>query len=272
MKATKVGHAGTLDPPATGLLVIGLGKATRLFRYLSGLDKVYSGEIVFGYSTHSQDNTGTPLKFCDMSFLTIDEVRDQAKKLTGEIKQLPPMVSAKKIGGKRLYELARESIEVERKPCAIFIELFEVEDLLIEERIVVGEQELQVQTLKFSIKCSSGTYVRTIAHDLGILCGGFAHLRNLRRLKVGHFDVVNSLKVNDITQDSLLGVEEGISTLEHLRIDENTRSKVLNGYKFPRGTLGATGDPPWAIVDSKGKLIGIYSLRDDYEVPEIVLR
>ncbi|MEK7292632.1 MAG: tRNA pseudouridine(55) synthase TruB, partial [Actinomycetota bacterium] len=163
----RIGHAGTLDPDATGILLVGVGYATRLLQFLSGLDKTYTGEVVLGSETNTLDSSGTVTATYDMSQVTLPQARDAARVLSGEIKQIPPMVSAIKIGGKRLHELAREGIEVERTARPVTVYSFDVE--ATSEPLV----------LRIKVRCSAGTYVRTLAADLGKLLGGGAHLRNL---------------------------------------------------------------------------------------------
>ncbi len=173
----KVGHAGTLDPPATGLLLVGVGSMTRLLRFLTALPKTYVGEIVLGTETTTLDDTGDVTATHDMAGVTLADVRSAAEQLTGDIMQVPPMVSAVKIDGKRLHELAREGKEVERQPRPVTIHAFRVD-----EPTADGVYPVEVT-------CSSGTYIRTLAADLGTALGGGAHLRNLRRTQAGSHSV-----------------------------------------------------------------------------------
>src|SRR5207253_11046467 len=122
----KVGHAGTLDPDATGVLLVGLGRVTRLLRFLTGLSKSYSGEVVFGVATSTLDGSGEVTARCDMAGLTLAEVESGARSLTGPISQVPPMVSAVQVGGRRLHQLARQGVEVERPPRQVTVRRFDV--------------------------------------------------------------------------------------------------------------------------------------------------
>jgi tRNA pseudouridine(55) synthase len=163
----KVGHSGTLDPDATGVLVLGVGRATRLLRYLSPLGKAYDAEIVLGTETSTLDAAGEVTATHDMAGVTLADARRAVDEhLTGAILQVPPMVSALKVDGRRLHELAREGIEVERQARPVTVHSFTVDE-------VPGEPGV----LRASVACSSGTYVRTLAADLGHLLGGGAHLR-----------------------------------------------------------------------------------------------
>ncbi|HRW39594.1 MAG TPA: tRNA pseudouridine(55) synthase TruB, partial [Aquihabitans sp.] len=162
----KVGHAGTLDPDATGVLLLGVGRATKLLRYLSPLGKAYVGEVVLGVETSTLDAAGEVTATHDMAGTTLDDVRRAAGAFVGDIEQIPPMVSAVKVGGKRLHELARQGIEVERQPRPVTVHTLDV--------LPGPEGEPLVVTI--AVSCSSGTYVRTLAADLGAALGGGAHL------------------------------------------------------------------------------------------------
>ena len=179
----KVGHAGTLDPDATGVLLVGLGQATRLLQWLTGLPKRYTGEVVLGIATTTLDAGGEVTGTWDMSAVTSEARSGAAARLTGEITQVPPMVSALKVGGRRLHELARDGVEVERA-------LPRPRDGAALRRRVAGRlaaRRAERPVLAIDVECSSGTYVRSLAADLGTLLGGGAHLRNLRRTAVGDF-------------------------------------------------------------------------------------
>ena len=173
----KVGHSGTLDPDATGVLLLGVGKVTRLLRYLGLPAKTYTGVIVLGTSTSTLDASGEVTGTWEMGTGELDDVRAAAAALTGDILQVPPMVSAIQVGGKRLHELAREGIEVEREPRPVTVHRFEVGEPLSPGRFPI------------EVDCSSGTYIRTLAADLGTALGGGAHLRDLRRTAIGSFTV-----------------------------------------------------------------------------------
>ncbi len=174
----RVGHAGTLDPDATGVLLIGVGSATRLLRFLTALGKTYTAEVVLGTETSTLDDSGEVTAVHDMSGVTSEQVRQAVvEHLTGPILQVPPMVSALKVGGRRLHELAREGIEVDRAPRPVTVHRFEV------------EPTDDPAVYRIEVVCSSGTYVRTLAADLGALLGGGGHLRRLRRTASGSFQV-----------------------------------------------------------------------------------
>ena len=161
----RIGHAGTLDPDATGVLLVGVGYVTRLMQFLSGMDKTYTAEVVFGTETNTLDSAGVVTATHDMPNLNIEKIREAAAKLTGPIMQVPPMVSALRVDGRRLHELAREGVVVERKARPVTVYSYDVEPT--QDPLVV----------RIEVRCSSGTYVRTLAADLGTLLGGGAHLR-----------------------------------------------------------------------------------------------
>jgi tRNA pseudouridine55 synthase len=181
----KVGHCGTLDPNATGLLIIVLGRGTKLSERLMGDDKVYEGTVKFGETTNSYDADGEILETKPVPPLTLDQLNEAAAAFVGDQMQTPPMVSAIKIRGVPLYKLARKGIEVEREPRLIHIYNF---------RFTNFESPLG----QFRVACTKGTYVRSIAHDLGQKLGCGAHLATLRRSVSGKFDVADATKLDDV--------------------------------------------------------------------------
>ena len=238
----KVGHAGTLDPDATGVLVLGVGKGTKLLQFVTGADKEYTGEIVFGVETSTLDDGGEVTATHDM---TIDppDVAAAAAAFVGDTEQVPPMVSAVKVDGKRLHELAREGKEVERKPRPVTIHRFDVaptDDPLV---------------YRADVRCSSGTYIRTLAADLGHALGGGAHLRNLRRTAVGAFTLDGACTVDDVELQPLAELLRGMPVLE---VDDEVARRVASGQGLgPTGGSGAV-----AVADREGRLLAVYEARD----------
>src|ERR1044071_7371091 len=193
----RIGHSGTLDPFATGVLVILLGKATRLSQFLTGVDKEYEAIIRLGYSTDTGDRTGTPLPgpAAEVRHWTEQEIEAALQSLRGDIDQLPPMYSAKKVEGKKLYELARRGESVERKPLRVCIYDFAA--------IKPGGQLIKDNldgTFDFHarVSCSSGTYVRTLAEDFGKRLYVGAHLAELRRTRVGDFSIDQAITLEQL--------------------------------------------------------------------------
>ncbi len=258
----KVGHAGTLDPMATGVLVLGVGRGTRLLTFITGVDKTYDATIRFGVETDSLDADGQVTATHEMSGLDPAAVRAAAADLTGHLLQVPPMVSALKVDGRRLHQLAREGIEVERAPRPVTVTRFDVaptDDPLVWTALV---------------ECSSGTYVRSLAADLGRSLGGGAHLAGLRRTAVGPFGLDEA---HDLEHLELLELAEGVRHLPSCRVDATSGSSVRHGRVLPAGELGLTaplhdGDGPWAVVDGDGTLLAVYQRRDEDRVkPALVL-
>jgi tRNA pseudouridine55 synthase len=183
----KVGHCGTLDPNATGLLIIVLGRGTKLSERLMSDDKVYEGTIKFGESTDSYDAAGELISSLPVLPMTLDELNTAAGEFIGDLMQTPPMVSAVKKGGVPLYKLARKGVEVEREARLIHIYNFRFTDY-------------QEPLGRFRVACTKGTYVRSIAHDLGQKLGCGAHLATLRRVTSGKFDVSEAITMEDALQ------------------------------------------------------------------------
>jgi tRNA pseudouridine55 synthase len=192
IRIKKVGHAGTLDPMATGLLVICAGKATKSISMIQDMKKTYRAEITLGASTPSYDAETEPDVRADWEHVSLEQVEETLKEhFNGEIQQVPPMYSALKAGGKRLYELARKGQEIERPPRSVTIHNYQIKDF-------------EGPRLDIEICCSKGTYIRSIAHDLGILLGSRAHLTALERTSIGHFENADAFtphELGDILRD-----------------------------------------------------------------------
>ncbi|MGA2802112.1 MAG: tRNA pseudouridine(55) synthase TruB [Verrucomicrobiota bacterium] len=193
----KVGHCGTLDPNATGLLVIVLGRGTKLSEKLMGGDKVYEGKIKFGETTNSYDADGEILETKAVPPLTLEQMNEAAAAFIGDQMQTPPMVSAIKINGVPLYKLACKGIEVEREPRLVHIYNFR----FTRYESLAGE---------FRIACTKGTYVRSIAHELGQKIGCGAHLATLRRIMSGKFDVADATSLADVLRLTMAELEKKV--------------------------------------------------------------
>ena len=248
----RVGHAGTLDPDATGVLLVGLGRFTRMLRFLTGLPKSYEAEVVLGSTTSTLDASGEVTGTWDMSGITLADVRQAAGALTGVLDQIPPMVSARKVGGRRLHELARAGIEVERSPRPVTVERFDVE----------ASPEADTGVFRIEVDCSTGTYVRVLAADLGQALGGGAHLRNLRRTRIGSFDVAVGHTVGMLTRAHVLSPAQALRDLSQVELDADTVRAVSHGLAIDRVSVGAAGDGPWALLDGGGDLLAVYEATD----------
>lgn len=240
----RVGHAGTLDPGATGVLLLGVGRATRLLRFLGALPKSYIGEVVLGVETTTLDDEGDVVATHDMAGVTADTVRAAAAGFVGEIEQVPPMVSAVKVGGRRLHELARQGIEVDRPARRVTVHRLDVAP--------TGDPAVY----RVEVDCSAGTYVRTLAADLGAALGGGAHLRRLRRTAVGSFTDAEARSLDDLV---LLPPAEAVRDLPQARVGPEVAAAVAHGQVLERATLGLGGEGPWAVVGSEGgDLLAVY--------------
>jgi tRNA pseudouridine55 synthase len=253
----QVGHAGTLDPDATGVLVVGVGMTTKLLRFVEKTTKRYIGEVVLGVETSTLDSAGEVTATHDMSAVTLDDARRAARQhLTGAIEQIPPMVSAIRVDGRRLHELAREGIEIDRDPRPVTVFSFDV------------EPGSEAGVFHIDVSCSAGTYVRTLAADLGRLLGGGAHLRGLRRTAVGEFTLDQAAGPDDC---ELLPVDAAVRGLGRVDIDTSTAGLVANGRVLPSFDHVA-GDGPWAVFGPDGVLLAVYEpFRDGQVKPAVVL-
>ncbi len=229
----RIGHAGTLDPFATGLLVVCVGVATRLVQFLVGLDKEYIATVRLGFATDTQDLTGKPItSLVSSKSCAREEVERVLFEFQGEQEQLPPMFSAKKVGGERLHKAARAGREVERQPSSINVyAIAMLNDGAFTEN-VDGTRDFSMR-----VRSSSGTYIRTLAHDIGARLGVGAHLSALHRTTVGHFDIANALSLSDVETKKAASELESVFTslagtvchLPGLSLDEDELKLISHG-------------------------------------------
>lgn len=248
----KVGHAGTLDPDATGVLLLGVGRATKLLRFLSPLGKSYVGEIVLGIETTTLDAAGEVIATHDMAGVSLADVRRVAEQFTGPIEQVPPMVSAVKVDGQRLHKLARAGITIEREARPVTVHALAVED-------VAGAPGV----FELSVTCSSGTYVRTLAADIGTALGGGAHLMNLRRTAVGPFSLSEAVPLERLGPEAVRPMTDAVRHLPSVVADRELAAAVMVGKVLERSELGvdvpvAGEDGPWAVLAESGDLLAVY--------------
>jgi tRNA pseudouridine55 synthase len=203
VKPKKVGHCGTLAPTATGLLILGLGRATKLSEKLMAADKAYEGTVKFGETTNSYDADGELVASLPVPPMTLEEINDAASAFIGDQMQAPPMVSAAKVGGVPLYKLARKGVEVERKERLIHVYTF-----------VFTDYREPVAT--FRIACTKGTYVRSLAHEMGQKLGCGAHLATLRRTEIGQFHVSRATPLDEAMELTLPELQQRIIPLPKL--------------------------------------------------------
>lgn len=246
----KVGHAGTLDPMATGLLVLGVGRATRLLRYLGDLPKTYTGAARLGVETDTLDADGTVVRSSPVTE-SREEVAAAASALVGESMQAPPAFSAVKVGGRKLYEAARRGEALEAPPRPIRVDAFDV--------TAFGQE-----TFGFAVTCSGGTYVRVLVADVGRALGCGAHLTALRRTGIGPF-AVEDARAPDAAEP--LPIERAVAHLPGLPLDAEEATAASHGR--PLGPAGIAG--PYAVFDPAGRLIGVYRDEGAMARPEVIL-
>ncbi len=260
---TRVGHAGTLDPDATGVLVLGVGKATRLLSYVQAQPKRYSAVARFGVDTTTGDASGRVVRR-RRAQLTAEAVEEAAQAFTGEIEQVPPMVSAVKVGGERLYRKARRGEEVERPPRRVV-----VHDLRLLEFGAGAEPEARLE-----IVCSAGTYIRALVADLGAQLGCGAHVVSLRRTEAGGFSEEDAVPLEAIEEARLRPMLEAVRFLPRVAVDHALAAKVSNGQALDAGAFaqveGYEEGAPLALV-SGGDLLAIYARLGDRLRAERVL-
>jgi tRNA pseudouridine55 synthase len=259
LSTRRVGHAGTLDPDATGVLVVGVGRATRLLRYASSSKKSYVGEVAFGVSTSTLDAAGEVTGRVEMGGLTLEQVRQAAVGLTGRIEQVPPMVSALKVGGRRLHELAREGLEVDRAPRPVDVSRLDVFE--------TGEEGI----FRIHVECSAGTYVRVLAADLGEHLGGLAHLRSLRRLAVGSFSDKEAVPLEEVSPEVVAPPAGLVRDLQSARLTPELVRAISQGKSLERNPLGLTGEGPWALLDADGALVAVAEGRGRERLQPVVV-
>lgn len=237
-KTKKVGHTGTLDPMATGVLPICVGKATRVSEYLLNVGKEYIGELTLGTETDTQDKEGKVINFSNKE-VDAETINKVFKDFKGEQEQTPPMYSAKKVDGKKLYELARQGIVIERKPNIINISEIHIIHNIDNRKIV------------FYASCSKGTYIRTLCNDIGNRLGTFGHMSFLLRVGVGSFKIANSYGMDTLNkmtnserQDILSEMDYALNHLEWVQMDKDNYKHLTNGLKLKI-------DPQKKILDNE---------------------
>lgn len=254
LKMKRIGHTGTLDPFATGLMILCLGRATRLANYLASDVKEYIALAKLGVATDTQDYTGRPLaEPVSTADITLEQLQGVVEQFRGVQKQTPPMYSAKKVEGETLYSLARKGIEVERAAVQIDVSTLQLLDY-----------ESSEQTVRFRVVCSAGTYVRTLAHDIGAALGCGAHLLELRRTRIGAFTLKDACTLDELAEAIAAGRDIVVPPLRLLdgfpvRVaDRQELEAVRNGQLLSLDGLSAI-EPGRrvAIVDNSGSLFNV---------------
>ena len=279
LKTRRVGHTGTLDPFATGVLVLLAGRATRLAQFLDKDEKEYSATMRFGFETETGDATGQMRNAeCRVQNGGVAELLAKTdweavlNKFRGEIEQIPPMYSAKKIAGKKLYEHARKGVDVERKAVTVTISQLEIDGELIENT------GLGTWDLKLKVTCSAGTYIRTLAEDIGRAVGTGAHLTELRRTRAGKFNLPQSVTLEELEQradpsTALLPFEIAVGHLPSIILNADRVEKTKSGLSTRIHESKFTDNEPVRLVDENQNLIavGFYDSAENCVRPKIVL-
>ncbi|MCJ1777672.1 tRNA pseudouridine(55) synthase TruB [Mammaliicoccus sciuri] len=268
LKTKKVGHTGTLDPEVSGVLPICVGKATRVSDYVMESGKSYRAEVTIGISTTTEDQTGEIVdqKCVNQNLWDKDEMIATLKQLEGDIEQIPPMYSAVKVNGKKLYEYARQNIEVERPVRRVHINSIDlISDIIYEN-----------DTCKFEIEveCGKGTYIRTLATQIGALLNYPAHMSHLIRLKSGGFSLEQAIKLDDLReiveqdklQDVILPLEYGLNGLTKITVhDKNIVTRIQNGQKIEKSLIDESKHDGEFVVWYEDKAIAIMDTYDKNE-------
>jgi tRNA pseudouridine55 synthase len=259
-KVKRCGHTGTLDPTATGVLPICVGDATKVAGFIADGEKEYEATVRFGEVTDTQDAAGRVLHTRPIDQLTEDRVREALLGFVGLVEQTPPMYSARKVEGRRLYDLARAGEEVDREPRTVSID---------EARLV----RFQPPDCDIFVRCSKGTYLRTLAHDLGERIGCGAHLRALRRVRVGSFGIDEAVGLDTLMSAArtgredlerhLLPVSRALDGLAELRLDPQLSRRVAHGHTPGPADLSRLRAPPYPrgrrvrLVDPEGRVLAV---------------
>lgn len=268
----KIGHTGTLDPEAEGILPVCLGKATKLCDLLTDKDKTYEAVLLLGISTDTQDTTGKILEEKNTADLREEAVREVVLSFEGEYDQIPPMFSALKVGGKKLYELARDGKEVERKPR--HVQIYRIRIL-----------QIDLPRVRMEVTCSKGTYIRTLCHDIGekLGCGGC--MESLLRTRVERFGVAESLRISEVEQlmdegtlqEHMIKVDEMFPDYQKVYLTPEASAAVRNGNSFRLGDViwiselsGFQNAERVRVYDEERNFIAVYEFEKENQLFKIV--
>jgi tRNA pseudouridine55 synthase len=264
----RVGHAGTLDPFATGVLVVCVNRATRLVQFLTGDDKEYIATMRLGFATDTGDLTGTPKTLATIvSDITSDKVQGAFSHFLGHIKQIPPMYSAKKVGGVKLYEMARRGEEIERAPIVVEIKKLELCKPASRSGQAWAETQTAPDEFSFRVVCSSGTYIRALAEDIGAFLGVGAHLTQLRRTRSGNCSLDEAVTLEKLDDLARSGAERGVMipmagaiAMPTLLLSAEERAHISHGRSIEQPVEGRAIYENGALAklcDKKNQLIAI---------------
>ena len=244
IKAKKVGHLGTLDPLASGLLILAINRATKFSSYFLESDKSYDAEVELGASTDTDDSTGKII-YESNNFPGKSSIKDELETFIGESMQVPPFFSALKYKGKPLYKYAREGELIAKPPRKILVTRIESIDF-------------DGKICSFKIYCSKGTYIRSIARDLGERLGCGAHMKSLTRISQGDFNIKNAKSTSDILEEDIICIEDAFKNLEKIKIQHNDEKKFINGVTIPNFDFQ---DGQYRIFNENNNFVGIGEIK-----------
>src|SRR5262245_50442185 len=251
---SKVGHLGTLDPMATGVLPVALGQGTRVAQFVSNSPKEYEGEIRFGFATNTYDREGLPTTEEQPLRSTHEEIATAVSSFTGIQDQTPPPFSAKKIGGVPSHKLARKNQAIAIAPARIEVNAFEM-------------TRLNGELMTFRVVCSAGTYIRSLAHDLGNRLGCGAHLTELRRTRSGNFRIQQAVRIDDVTSSNLISIASLLEWLPRLDVSGIEETRIAHGNPV----RSAADSDLVRIFNKEGDLIAVASVENGWARPRVVL-
>ena len=271
LRMKKIGHTGTLDPDAVGVLPVCTGRATKLCGMITDWGKTYEAVMLLGTRTDTQDISGNILSQTEVNVTKI-QIMDVIGSFTGEYDQIPPMYSALKHNGKKLYELARQGIEIERKPRRVNIKSILINDINLEDND---------KTVTFTVECSKGTYIRTLCEDIGNRLGCGACMQSLKRTRVGSFSIDNSYTLSQIeqmvqagkTDEILTPIDEMFSDSRKIIISQEYDKLLYNGNKLPYNSIQGKNDVQHnedeqvRVYDKNDEFIGVYRFKENELVP-----
>ena len=256
----RVGHTGTLDPAATGLLILCFGSATRLSEFLTGQYKTYQGIMRLGVTTESYDMDGRIVSESAVPQLSIDDIQAVCNQFIGDIQQIPPMVSAVKIGGERLYELARKGQTIDRPSRAVNVREFRI-------------TSIDLPYVQYLIDCSSGTYARSLCHDVGQILGCGAALSTLRRTRIGNHDIANAYPLDAMNSPTAMRKAlippHAVLNMPSLRVPRNLTESIAHGHPFDAHLVGREKPLPdgWIqLSNNRGETIALAEVSDGFRV------
>ncbi len=283
LRTKRIGHTGTLDPFATGVMVILVGQATRLARFLDKDAKEYEAVVRLGFETDTGDKTGElRITNYELRGVTDEEIENVLKDFRGEIRQTPPMFSAKKVAGKKLYELARQGIEIERESIQVKIYELEIMNSTNDFKPENGNQKLETSfsDFKLRVSCSAGTYIRTLAEDIGKKLQTGAHLAALRRTRAGKFDIKNSVALEklekivaaDKLDEVLVSMKQAVLHLPEIKLSNEDATKIKNGVRLTVD-LTTLADKDFVRLTENENLIAVavYEKSEKAILPKVVL-